>query len=224
MDSLFYACLRGEVVDRRGTAVQGRSFSRWSACYVRNGEAFSGGAPGSRIGWNKGALRSVMRWHRRGKRGQKKKASGGGRLSCCGVFPIRPEVACSNFARFQNNKIFTQAAQWRFTGNLIRRNDRRWDQPAKIAVAKNPNRHQDRQDTHTLLHKQNRNEKCASVMAALPPNNKRLATSDPDQSWPIRITLARACIYGSVRCLRSLITHNFLIFNNKSNLNSLIWC
>jgi hypothetical protein len=75
--------------------------------------------------------------------------SGGGRLSCCGVFPIRPEVACSNFARFQNNKIFTQAAQWRFTGNLIRRNDRRWDQPAKIAVAKNPNRHQDRQDTHT---------------------------------------------------------------------------
>jgi hypothetical protein len=62
--------------------------------------------------------------------------SGGGRLSCCGVFPIRPEVACSNFARFQNNKIFTQAAQWRFTGNLIRRNDRRWDQPAKIVVAK----------------------------------------------------------------------------------------
>jgi hypothetical protein len=67
--------------------------------------------------------------------------SDGGRLSrdgirLGGVFPIRPEVACSNFARLQNDKIFAQATQWRFTGDLIRRNDRRWDQPAKIAVAK----------------------------------------------------------------------------------------
>jgi hypothetical protein len=78
---------------------------------------------------------------RGGKRGQKKKASDGGRLSRGGirrggVFHIRPEVACSTFARLQNDKIFAQAAQWRFTGDLIRRNDRRWDQPAKIAVAK----------------------------------------------------------------------------------------
>jgi hypothetical protein len=67
--------------------------------------------------------------------------SGGGRLSCGGVgrggiFPIRLEVACSNFARLQNNTIFAQAAQWRFTGDLIRRYDRRWNQPGKIAVAK----------------------------------------------------------------------------------------
>jgi hypothetical protein len=86
--------------------------------------------------------------------------SGGGRLSCGGVgrggiFPIRLEVACSNFARLQNNTIFAQAAQWRFTGDLIRRYDRRWNQPGKIAVAKpklppGPTRH-----THLLPDQQN---------------------------------------------------------------------
>jgi hypothetical protein len=86
--------------------------------------------------------------------------SRGGRLSCGGVgrggiFTIRLEVACSNFARFQNNTIFAQAAQWRFTGDLIRRYDRRWNQPGKIAGAKpklppGPTRHR-----HLLQDQQN---------------------------------------------------------------------
>jgi hypothetical protein len=123
-----------------------------------------------------------MRWHRRGKKRTKEGLQveirvttgnwlgaansatiftiGGGRLSCGGVgrggiFPIRLDVACSNFARLQNNTIFAQAAQWMFTGDLIRRYDRRWDQPGKIAVAKpkvppGPTRH-----THLLQDQQN---------------------------------------------------------------------
>jgi hypothetical protein len=86
--------------------------------------------------------------------------SDGGRLSrggirLGGVFPIRPEVACSNFARLQNDNIFAQAAQWRFTGDLIRRNDRRRDQPAKIAVAKPKSPPGPTRYTHSLQDQQN---------------------------------------------------------------------
>jgi hypothetical protein len=60
--------------------------------------------------------------------------------------------------------MFVQAAQWRFAGDLIRRTYRRWNQPAKIAVAKSnsspgPTRH-----ALSLL-----TNKTTSDMAALPP-------------------------------------------------------
>jgi hypothetical protein len=141
------------VVDWRGTAVRGRTSSGWSAFYVRDDEAFPGEASESnRVkqgGSNRvkqggstvsDAVTSTGGWGWWG-RGQKKKASDGGRLSRGGVrrggvFPIRPEVACSTFSRLRNDKMFAQAAQWRFAGDLIRRTYRRWNQPAKIAVAK----------------------------------------------------------------------------------------